>query len=262
MKGYNCKPSLEIRYMKEFLKSFIRNCLNRIHLDLTKNLKYDRLTKAIISRTVRSDTVCIDIGAHIGEILDLFIQHAPKAMHFAFEPIPELYQNLSKKYSNNCKVFPYALSDIDGETGFQYVKNAPAYSGIKKRSYDIKDPDIVELKVQLKTLDSVIPEDIKVGFIKIDVEGAEFLVLKGALNILKRDQPFVIFECGLGASDYYGTMPEEVFDFFQNETTLKISKLDDWIKHKMPLSRQQFCDCYINKTDYYFLAHPNCNDSM
>jgi FkbM family methyltransferase len=242
--------------MKELIKSVIRNWLNILHLDLTKNLKYDRLTKNIISRTVKTNTICVDIGAHKGEILDLFIRQAPGIMHFAFEPIPDLYQKLNTKYLKHCNVFPCALGDVEGETPFQYVKNAPAYSGIRKRSYDIKAPEIEELKVHLKTLDSIIPEYVKVGFIKIDVEGAEFLVLKGAMNILKRDQPFVIFECGLGASDYYGTTPEAVFDFFRNETLLKISLLDNWILGRKTLSRQQFCDCYTNKTDYYFLAHP------
>jgi FkbM family methyltransferase len=241
--------------MNETIKSLVRQGLNRLHLDWTKNLKYDRLTKVIISKTVKTDTVCVDIGAHKGEILDLFIQKAHHQKHFAFEPIPDLYHQLILKYADTCNVFPYALGDAEGETTFQYVRNAPAYSGIKKRSYEIKHPDIKELMVQLKTLDSMIPTDIKVGFIKIDVEGAEFSVLKGALNILKRDHPFVIFECGLGASDYYGTTPEEVFDFFKNETTLKISLLNDWIKGKKPLTRQQFCECYQTNAEYYFLAH-------
>ena len=246
--------------MKELIKSILRNCLNSLHLDLTKNLQYDRLTKIIISRTVKTDTVCVDIGAHKGEILDLFIKNAPNQKHFAFEPIPELYHQLVSKYNNNCNVFPYALGDVEGETTFQYVRNAPAYSGIKKRNYDIHNPDIEVLNVQLKTLDSIISKNIKVGFIKIDVEGAELLVLKGAKSILKRDNPYVIFECGLGASDYYGTTPEEVFDFFQNETSLKISLLNDWIKGKKSLTRKQFCECYETNAEYYFLAHPFSTD--
>ena len=242
--------------MKELIKSIIRNLLNTFHLDLTKNLKYDRLTKTIISRTVKNSTICVDIGAHKGDILDLFLTYSPKPKHFAFEPIPELYNKLKLKYAKSCNIFPFALSNTEGETIFQFVRNAPAYSGIKKRSYSIKNPDILELKVQAKTLDSIIPDSVKVGFIKIDVEGAEFLVLKGAQAILKKDKPFVIFECGLGASDYYGTKPEEVYDFFQNEVTLNISLLSDWIKNKKALSKQQFCECYTTNSEYYFLAHP------
>lgn len=242
--------------MKKPLKSIIRNLLTTFHLDLTKNLKYDRLTKAIISRTVKNDTICIDIGAHKGEILDLFLKNDPKTKHFAFEPIPELYNKLVLKYAETCNIFPFALSNTEGETTFQFVRNASAYSGIKKRDYSIKNPDILELKVQVRRLDSIIPDSVKVGFIKIDVEGAEFLVLKGAQSILKKDKPFVIFECGLGASDYYGTKPEEVYDFFQNDVNLSISLLSDWIKHKNPLSREQFCECYSTNSEYYFLAHP------
>jgi len=242
--------------MKEYIKSFIRNLLNTFHLDLTKNLKYDRLTKTIISKTVKNETICVDIGAHKGEILDLFLMNSPNAIHFAFEPIPELYNKLKLKYEGSCNIFPFALSNIEVETTFQYVRNAPAYSGFKKRSYNMMNPDIVELVVQVKTLDSIIPDSVKVGFIKIDVEGAELLVLKGAQAILRKDKPYVIFECGLGASNYYGTQPEDVFDFFQNETKLNISLLSDWIKNKKSLSRQQFCESYASNSDYYFLAHP------
>jgi len=194
------------------------------------------------------------VGAHKGEILELFIKKAPNVRHYAFEPIPELYNNLKKKFSDRCNVFPFALSDKEGESGFQYVKNAPAYSGILKRRYAIQHPDIEELKVELKRLDSVIPDDVKVGFIKIDVEGAEFLVLKGAKEILKRDKPWVIFECGLGASDYYGTKPEDVFDFFQNEVGMGISLLSNW--NKVSLIKDDFCGYYHSNTEYYFIAHP------
>lgn len=78
------------------------------------------------------------------------------------------------------------MSDTSGKSSFQLVKNAPAYSGIKKRHYDISNPDIEEITVKLKTLDEIIPENEIIDFIKIDVEGAEFCVLKGGKNLLKK----------------------------------------------------------------------------
>ena len=242
--------------MNEKVKTSIRNLLNLFHLDLTRNLKYDRLTKSIIAKTVRPDTTCVDIGAHKGEILDLFLKYAPLGKHYAFEPIPVLYENLVKKYSHVAAIYPYALSDRGGESSFQFVRNAPAYSGILKRKYDIKKPDILEIKVQLKTLDSLISGKTKVGLIKIDVEGGEFPVLKGAKNLLFRDKPYIIFESGIGGSEFYGTVPEELYDFMTLEIGLEISLLSSWLNHQKPFSQSQFCECFHTNSEYYFLAHP------
>lgn len=96
------------------MKKLIRKLLNTLEIDLTKNLEYDRLTKEIIKKTIQKNSVCIDVGAHKGEILDLFLKYAPNAKHFAFEPIPYLFENLHKKYSISCFIFPYALTDMGG----------------------------------------------------------------------------------------------------------------------------------------------------
>jgi hypothetical protein len=48
----------------------------------------------------------------------------------------------------------------------------------------------------------VLPENFRVDFIKIDVEGGELLVMKGAAGIMKKYKPVVIFEHGLGRQRY------------------------------------------------------------
>ena len=237
------------------LKNLIRKSLNFLHLDLTQNLKYDRLTQAIIAKVVKPDSICIDVGCHKGEILDLILKSAPKGGHYGFEPIPAMYDSLVLQYSPKNHIFPYALSDKEGSTTFQFVRNAPAYSGINKRSYDIENPNIEELTVPLKKLDSLIPENEKISLIKIDVEGGELGVLKGAKNVLLRNKPIVIFECGLGASNYYGTKPEDVYCFLIDEIGLKISLLSSWLKNKPALTKDGFCAIYHANSDYYFIAH-------
>ena len=114
------------------IKDTLREVLISLQLDLTKNLKYDRLTRAILKKSLKDNDNCIDVDCHKGEILDLMLAHAPNGKHYAFEPIPSLFDALKKKYSHKAEVFPYALSDKSGETTFQLVKNAPAYSGIKE----------------------------------------------------------------------------------------------------------------------------------
>ncbi len=237
------------------IKNLIKSILVFAHLDITKNMKYDRLTETIMQRVLKEDSNCIDIGCHKGEILDLMLKYSPKGQHFAFEPIPDLYNQLKENYKNKANVYPYALSDKAGKSTFQYVKNAPAYSGIKKRRYDIEKPDIEEIEVELKTLDEVIPENIKIDFIKIDVEGAEFGVLKGGKQLLKKSLPVIVFESGLGASDFYGTKPEDLYKYITEEIGLNISLLKSFVKNDKPLTLNDFVKHFNTNDEYYFVAH-------
>ncbi|MDP1727763.1 MAG: FkbM family methyltransferase [Bacteroidota bacterium] len=209
-----------------------------------------------MKKVINTGSNCIDVGCHKGEILDTIIKQSPKGKHFAFEPIPYLYDHLMTKYSLQASIYPYALSDSSGTTTFQLVKNAPAYSGIKRRSYQVETPDVEEITVVLKTLDEVIPQDIKIDLIKIDVEGGEYGVLKGAKNLLKQSKPVIIFESGLGASDYYGTKPADLYNYITLDIGLKISTLKSFIKQGKALSLAEYEKDFNTNSEYYFIAHP------
>ncbi|MDD3739262.1 MAG: FkbM family methyltransferase [Lentimicrobiaceae bacterium] len=249
IKSYDVK-----RHFISLIKQTLREILIFLHLDLTKNLKYDRLTRIILRKNLKRNSNCIDVGCHKGEILDLMLSYAPDGKHYAFEPIPHMFNDLKNKYRNKAEVFPYAISDNSGETVFQFVKNAPAYSGIKRRRYDITNPIIEEINVELKTLDEIIPSNEKIHLIKIDVEGGEFGVLKGAKNLLKTNKPIIIFECGKGASDYYGTSPLDLYDFLSNEIGLKMYTLQSFIKNKQPIKVVEFENYFNTNEEYYFIA--------
>lgn len=236
------------------LKELIREVCILFHLDLTKNLKYDRQTRMIMRKFIAKNANCIDIGCHKGEILQSMIKLAPDGHHYAFEPIPEMYQALLANYSDKTTIYPYALSDQTGSTTFQFVKNAPAYSGIRKRQYDIENPDIEEIKVEMKKLDDVIPVETKIDFIKIDVEGAEYGVINGGKKLISKHKPVVIFECGIGASDFYGTKPEDIFNLLANETGLSIYTLDRFLSGNNALTVNDFVDLYNTNKEYYFIA--------
>lgn len=236
------------------LKNIIRNILIFLNIDLTKNLEYDRLTKIIIKRILINDSNCIDVGTHKGEILDSILKHSPKGTHFGFEPIPNMYEALTKKFHNRATIYPYALGDKIGQSKFNIVKNSPAYSGIKQRKYDISNPEIEEIEVKLMPLDEVIPANTKISFIKIDVEGGEFDVIKGGINLIKRDKPTIIFECGIASSDFYGVKPQEFYRLLNDELGLRIYTLKSFLKNHSFLSEQEFIAYYHNNKEYYFIA--------
>ena len=238
------------------LKKYIRIILTFLRIDITKNIEYDRLTKAIIKRNLIKNSNCIDVGCHKGDILDIILKYAPNGFHFAFEPLPHLFIELDNKYSNKVKVFPFALSDFNGTSSFMYVKNAPAYSGIRRRNYDISNPIIDEIKVEIRKMGDIIPSDLKIDFIKIDVEGGEFGVLKGAKEIILKNRPYIIFEFGIGASDYYGTDPNDIFNFICEEMKMNISTLKCFYQKRPPLRIDEFINIYNSNSEYYFIVYP------
>jgi len=238
----------------------IRNTLRRFlkfsHIDLSQNLRYDRLTGRIMQRYLRPDSNCVDVGCHQGEVLRQILKLAPHGKHFAFEPIPHLFRALHKEFAPAVNVMPYALAASNGNSPFHVVKNALAYSGIRERSYAVSDPDLEKITVETKRLDDLIPVDLQVDFIKIDVEGGEFDVLKGAVTLLNRCKPLVVFEFGLGASDFYNSNPADLFDFINSVHEMRISTLSHFMKRLEPLTLNQFVNLYQEKREYYFIAHP------
>jgi len=116
---------------------------------------------------------------------------------------------------------------------------------------------VVEIQVRLLRLDDLLPSDLPIRFVKIDVEGAELQVLKGAVQMLRRCRPYVVFEHGLGAADCYGTRPESVFDLFTG-CGLRLSLMNDWLASggRKTLSREAFAEEFNSARNFYFMAHP------
>ncbi|MDJ0616372.1 MAG: FkbM family methyltransferase [Calothrix sp. MO_192.B10] len=238
-------PYMIFLFKQKFLNKFDRNAY------------YDWLTTRILKRALHDDSICVDIGCHRGDILSLMLKYSPKGKFLAFEPLPIFYEYLLNNFHvPNVKIYDIALSDKKGITSFNYVVNNPAYSGLQKRQYINLDEKVVTIDVKTDTIDDIISNDEKISLIKIDVEGAELQVLKGGQHTIKRNQPIIIFEHGLGGSDFYGTQPEDIYDLLCLECGLKISLLDSWLNDYKSLSREEFTEQFYKGLNYYFIAHP------
>jgi FkbM family methyltransferase len=214
------------------------------------NQQYDRQTRTIMGRVLRRTSNCVDVGCHQGWILDDMLRIAPDGTHFAFEPLPDLFRELERKYMGKARFYNLALSDSIGDTTFQHVVTNPAESGIKPVPHRRPEKS-VEITVRLGRLDDIV--DRPIDLIKIDVEGAELQVLRGGLKILQRNKPYVVFEHGRLANSY-GTTPEQVFDLFR-ECAMHISLMSDWLSGRSYLSKQEFISQFYDGKNFYFLAH-------
>lgn len=242
----------------------VRARVQRLERDLrdgriSKDDYYNALTHEIIKRVVVRDSVCVDVGCHCGTILRLMKRHAPRGRFFAFEPIPQLHAGLVRQFADaNTRIYDLALTDRRGQSSFSHVVSNPGYSGLRQRLYDRPDERIVPLRVQTDRLDAVLQRagSPKVDFIKIDVEGADHLVLEGATECIRRDRPVIVFEFGERSNGCYGASAAGVFDFVTQTLSLRLSELSGFLLGGPPLSEVQFREHYRLGSEYYFVAHP------
>jgi FkbM family methyltransferase len=181
----------------------------------------------------------IDIGGHAGRH-SLVIQRKLNPSHLLiFEPLPDQRRSLKTTFSRyaNVTVYDCALGNRRGETTFVVKKSTPEESGLRQRSFynDGNNEDIEYIPITIETLDNLgIP--FTVDYIKIDTEGGDIDILKGAANLLRRDAPIISVEYGPGGYDAYGYEPEtlfqlaaemdySVFDLFGNCFT----SIDEWM---------------------------------
>lgn len=152
-----------------------------------ENEAFDQL-KEVIAK----DDIILDIGANFGYFSLFFSIKSPEGNVHAFEPIPAskklLDKHLAKNNITNVSTFEAGISNEIGSIEFTHSENlaantykseSPIYSNSKK--IKVKVTTIDEF-VKLKNLE-------KLDFIKIDVEGAELDVLKGAEKTLKLLKP-------------------------------------------------------------------------
>lgn len=234
----------------------VKYLLKKIPIAFTKNQQYDKQTLQIVKKVCGLESNCIDIGTHEGEILDLFIRQSPAGNHFGFEPLPFLFEKLKQKYRSlpNIHIYPFALSNQNEVAEFNYVISNPAYSGLLKRRYDRPGEQDTKIDVEVKTLDDIIPVNTKIDLIKIDVEGGEINVLKGAGRIMAESNPVIIFEFGMGGSDIYGATPAIMYSFFE-EFGYKISLLRNYIHNKPWLSLAELEKEFHTGSNHYFVAY-------
>ncbi len=139
---------------------------------------------------VPSDKAAVDVGGWWGP-WTYWLSRRATAVH-TFEPVPHVAQFLQSVSAANVTVHNLALSDAAGEAVLHVPSGGPGSEG-RSTLHTPGFPDPTDLTVQLRTLDSVdIPDAI--GFIKIDVEGHEAQVLKGALDTINTHRPVLLVE--------------------------------------------------------------------
>jgi FkbM family methyltransferase len=162
---------------------------------------------------LKPDQVVIDVGANTGEWGEVALKIQPKISLICFEPVPTIYQELLKRlepYTD--QLYEYGLSDREGTGLFYFYEENWQIGGLYDREAN-RDFPVKKIDVKLTTLDAFCTAHNidNIDFLKIDTEGSEFSVLKGAKNLLQENRiKAVQFECGSTYSDGPGVRVKEV----------------------------------------------------
>ncbi len=153
-------------------------------------------TQRFIAANVIEGATVYDVGAHAGFFTLLFSRCAGgEGFVYAFEPLPanvsRLQANLDANECANADVIAAAVSDEDGSAAF--VASGSSLMG-SLGGADLRTVEHV-LPVQTRTIDAFVaggarPPDV----IKIDVEGAEGRVIRGAARTIEAHRPLILIE--------------------------------------------------------------------
>lgn len=173
----------------------------------------DTLKYVLEGDMVPKRLLAVDVGAYRGSWTAIMAQNFKKVV--AFEPTLESYEHLvtSAKQYKNIDIHNKAVMDGGGQLGLCKQPRGKKLTGV----YFIPDTDGDTQSVCLDQMGLV-----GCDLLKIDVEGAELLVLKGARKLIGRDKPVIIIEID-GHGKRYGTKDWELRWFL--ETTLQYEEV-------------------------------------
>jgi FkbM family methyltransferase len=136
------------------------------------------------------DRLGVDVGANYGFWTLAMAQRARRVL--AIEPIPELAAALLRRAPGHVRVLVCALSERPGRAGLRIPLDA-GRATIEPANALRDGPPARTLEVTLERLDDL-PLDARLGLVKIDVEGHELAVCRGAARRLEADRPSLVIE--------------------------------------------------------------------
>jgi len=142
--------------------------------------------------------LCFDVGANVGDTSLALLKRFNKSRVFSFEPHPVTFSKLTKRTSEK-RFFPQqiALGDKPGESTFYVYDDEATVNSLTRESlYAIRfKPPPTEIVVHVDTIDDFCSANKipKIDILKIDTEGFDLNVLKGAKQMLSRGQIAFIY---------------------------------------------------------------------
>jgi FkbM family methyltransferase len=160
---------------------------------------YESALQGALARELKPGQVYYDVGANAGFFAVLASRLVgPKGRVFAFEPLPENADSVREQFQLNalshCELVRAAVSNSTGQSYFVRAENN-SQAHLSEDGIDPFSGERSDLVVRTTTVDEFASAHRRPNVIKIDVEGAEDLVLEGSSSVLNSDDaPTLIIE--------------------------------------------------------------------
>jgi FkbM family methyltransferase len=203
--------------------------------------EYEAVLTKIAGALVSEGDVCIDVGTNFGWYTSLMAMRiGPTGAIHAFEPMPQSFDELKQNYElmgspPNVVLNNLALGDQCGTVQIHMFAgltsghaSLAAKASIDSTTFDCK----------LITLDSYLIENAidRVDFVKVDIEGAELMFLKGAERLFKQDvPPIFMMEMAVGQTVNFDYHPNELIEFIGERGDYEFFEVDEQMSAMRPI---------------------------
>jgi FkbM family methyltransferase len=164
-----------------------------LSLEIARRNRHFEKEYWLLPQLCRRDANAVDVGGNTG-LYAFYLSRLVKVVH-VFEPNPICLGQLAKVHRKNMVIHEVALSDHRGEATMRFVPGNEGVGTIEPANRLDKNPGIkeaVERGVKVCPLDDLNLSDI--SFMKIDVEGHEPSVIRGATQLIETQKPVLLIE--------------------------------------------------------------------
>ena len=195
--------------------------------------RYESFCTETVSRYIKKGDVCLDVGANIGWYATLFAKLCgTEGEVHAFEPVPTTFADLQKNValnqtSPNVFINNFGLGDVETESEIHLFPDLPIGHASLAAKPNHKSETV---PILIKTLDSYLMERNigQVDFIKVDIEGAEQMFLRGGKSIFQQKNPPVLFmEMALENTKEFGYKPNDIISLIKENGEYEFFALDE-----------------------------------
>jgi FkbM family methyltransferase len=176
----------------------------------------------LVEKLLDADSVFLDIGANHGEFSIAAAMIAQRGKVIAFEPVGEyrerLLENIRLNDFRNVQVIPVALGEQEGNLPIfdqpENFRDGTKHEGLPTLFASESRYHAREV-VPVKRLDNVLSElgVNQINVVKLDIEGAEWIALRGGINTLVSSRPILILEIGRETCLAAGYEPEALVEW-------------------------------------------------
>ena len=149
----------------------------------------------------------IDAGGYVGDTALLFSSYTDKNIH-VFEASPSnmdiIRETIRLNHLDNIVPVSKALGEKSGTATFSLGERNSCNSLVERPGYNYPE----HIEVPVVTLDDYVREnDLEVGLIKVDIEGGEQLLLRGAVETIRTQHPILLISIYHSANDFFEIKP-------------------------------------------------------